>query len=99
MFIVLLKFSKNRGKASQLIGAHNEWIKKGFEDGVFLLVGSLKPGLGGAVVAHNISREEIERRIQTDPFVAEDVVSAEVLEIDPARATKPLEFLMGNSRG
>ncbi len=29
---------------------HNEWIKRGFDEGVFLMVGSLQPNLGGAIV-------------------------------------------------
>ena len=53
MFIVLLKFSDNKGKASQFMEGHKEWIKRGFEDGVFLLVGSHQPNLGGGIVAHN----------------------------------------------
>ena len=47
MFVVLLKFSDNKGKASQLMEGHKEWIKRNFDDGVFLLVGSLQPNLGG----------------------------------------------------
>jgi len=46
MFIVLLKFSDNKGQAGEFMEGHNEWIKRGFDDGVFLLVGSLQPGLG-----------------------------------------------------
>ena len=32
MFIVLLKFSDNKGKASQFMEGHNEWIKRGFDE-------------------------------------------------------------------
>lgn len=53
MFIVLLRFSGDRGKAGQFIEGHREWIKRGFDDGVFLLAGSLQPNLGGGIVAHN----------------------------------------------
>lgn len=95
MFVVLLKFSRNRDKASALMAAHNEWIQRGFDDGIFLLVGSLKPGLGGVVLAHDTAREELERRVAEDPFVAEDVVEAEVLEIEPAKASEHLNFLLG----
>ena len=38
MFIVLLKFSDNKDKASRFMEGHKEWIKLGFDDGVFLLV-------------------------------------------------------------
>lgn len=82
MFVVLLRFSENKSKAGENMNGHNEWIQKGFNDGVFLLVGSLQPGLGGSVIAHNSSLSELQERVNNDPFVAENVVTAEILEID-----------------
>ncbi len=49
------EFSGNKGQAGQFMEGRNEWIKRGFDDGVFLLVGSLQPSMGGGVVAHNTS--------------------------------------------
>ena len=95
MFIVLLKFSGDKGQASQFMEGHKEWINRGFEDGVFLLVGSLQPGLGGGMMAHNTSLSELQSRVNDDPFVAENVVSAEILEIAPSRTDKRLQFLIG----
>ncbi|WP_120497683.1 YciI family protein [Kiloniella sp. EL199] len=94
MFIVLLKFSENKANAGQFMDRHKAWIKQGFDAGVFLMVGSLKPGAGGMVLAHNSSLEELERRVQEDPFVAENVVSAEILDVDPAKADDRLSFLL-----
>ncbi len=94
MFIVLLKFSDNKGKASQFMDGHKEWIKRGFDDGVFLLVGSLQPKSGGAIVAHNTSLPDLQSRVNTDPFVAENVVKAEILEITPSKADARLNFLL-----
>ena len=94
MFIVLLNFSDNKGQASQFMDGHNEWIKRGFDDGVFLLVGSLQPNLGGGIVAHNTSLADLQSRVNDDPFVAENVVSAEILEISPAKADERLKFLL-----
>ncbi len=74
MFVVLLKFSDNKNKAGEFMYGHNQWIKSGFDDGVFILVGSLQPNLGGSV---------------------ENVVSTEILEIDPEKADDRLNFLMG----
>jgi uncharacterized protein YciI len=95
MFIVLLKFSGNRERASELMEAHNAWISRGFDDRVFLLVGTLKPGLGGGIVAHNTTLAELQTRVNTDPFVAEGVVSAETIELAPAKADERLSFLLG----
>jgi len=94
MFIVLLKFSDNKDQASQLMEGHKEWIKRGFDDGVFLLAGSLQPNLGGGIVSHNTSLSDLQSRVNDDPFVAENVVSAEILEITPAKADERLKFLL-----
>ncbi|PPR73280.1 MAG: hypothetical protein CFH03_00926 [Alphaproteobacteria bacterium MarineAlpha3_Bin2] len=41
MFIVFLTFSDNKANAGQFMEGHKEWITRGFDDGVFLLAGSL----------------------------------------------------------
>lgn len=73
---------------------HKAWIKRGFDDGVFLLAGSLEPGRGGGILAHNTSLAELESRLGEDPFVAEDVVKPEIFEIDPGKADERLQFLL-----
>lgn len=95
MFVVTLKFSDNKGQAGQFMEGHKEWIKRGFDDGVFLLVGSLQPNLGGGIVAHNTLLSDLQSRVNEDPFVAENVVRAEIFEIAPSRVDKRLEFLRG----
>lgn len=95
MFVILLKFSDNKSNAGEYMDGHNQWIRQGFEDGVFLLVGSLQPNLGGSVIAHGVSLSELQERVNDDPFVAENVVSAEILEIEPKKADERLNFLLG----
>ena len=93
MFIVLLKLSGNKGQAGQFMEGHKSWIKRGFDDGVFLLAGSLEPDLGGGILAHNTSLSDLQSRVNADPFVAEDVVSAEILEITPSRLDERLRLV------
>ena len=94
MFIVLLKFTDNKGEASRFMEGHKEWLKRGFDDGVFLLAGSLQPNLGGGIAAHNTSLSDLQSRVNADPFVAEKVVKAEILEISPSKADARLNFLL-----
>ncbi|MBL4689852.1 MAG: hypothetical protein JKY68_00035 [Rhodospirillales bacterium] len=94
MFVVLLKFSGNKGQASQFMEGHKTWIKRGFDDGVFLLTGSLQPNLGGGILAQETSLADLQARVNEDPFVAENVVSAEILEISPSKTDERLEFLL-----
>jgi len=96
MFVILLKFSENKSKAGEFMQGHNKWIKKGFDEGVFLLVGSLQPNLGGSVIAHNSSLIELEERVNLDPFVAENIVTAEIIEIEPKKTDERLNFLISH---
>jgi uncharacterized protein YciI len=93
MFVVTLKFSDNKARAGELMGGHKDWIQQGFDKGLFLMVGSLQPNIGGGIFAHDTTREALEAFVQQDPFVAEKVVTAEILEITPARLDDRLEFL------
>ena len=94
MFITLLKFAGNRAAAPEFMAAHNEWIAKGFADGVFFCVGSLTPAAGGAILAHGESREGHEARVAADPFVVHGIVAAEIYEVDPKRTAEALNFLI-----
>lgn len=94
VFIVLLRFSDNKAAAGQHMPGHQEWIKRGLEDGVFLLVGSIQPGLGGALLVHNTTPDELHKRVEEDPFVAQDVVTAQIIEIAPGMADERLAFLL-----
>ena len=94
MFVVLLKFAGNKGKAGQFMEPHKAWLQRGFDDGIFLLAGSLQPSLGGAIMAHNSSMPDLQERVNADPFVVEGVVSAEILEISPSSVDDRLKCLL-----
>ncbi|MCG8536077.1 MAG: hypothetical protein MI808_13390 [Pseudomonadales bacterium] len=94
MLIALLTFSQNKAQAATYMDGHNQWLKQGFDEGVFLLAGSLTPKQGGAVIAHDISKAAFEKRVSEDPFVQHNVVNAEILEIAPAKVSNALLFLM-----
>ena len=55
--------------------------------------GSLRPDLGGAVLAHNTTLSDLQALVNEDPFVAQEVVRAEILELAPSKAIEPLHFL------
>lgn len=94
MFIILLKFGEHKSQVGSHMDGHKAWIKRGREDGVFLLVGSLQPNAGGAILAHNESLQDIQDRVNADPFVKENIVTAEILEITPNMADERMQFLL-----
>lgn len=92
MFVILLKFA-DKTKASSLMAGHNAWLQRGFEDGLLLLAGTLQPAAGGALIAHGATQDTIEAFVAQDPFVAEGVVTAEILDITPSRTDTRFAFL------
>jgi uncharacterized protein YciI len=94
MYIILLKFSENKSLASEYMSGHKEWIKTGYDQGKFLLVASIQPSSGGAIIAKGSSLKEIVELVELDPFVINKVVKPEVIEISPSSTSKQLEFLM-----
>jgi uncharacterized protein YciI len=97
LFIVLLRFSSNRDKARELMAQHNEWLARGFEEGVFLLAGSVQPREGGAILARNTTRSDVEARVVADPFVQYDVVKPEIIEVSVSKTDARVESLRSGS--
>lgn len=97
MFVVFLRFSAGRNQAAQLMQAHKDWLQRGFDDGVFLVAGSIQPQAGGMILANAITLAELEERLSSDPFVAEDVVRAEIVEVTPSKVDPRLSFLLADA--
>lgn len=93
MFLVLLRFADNKAAAADHLAAHETWIRRGFDDGEFLVVGTIQPGVGGAILAHGGTRSSLEQRLAEDPFIAERVVVPEIIEIAPNLTDERLRFL------
>lgn len=93
MFIVLLTFGPNKANAQQFMPGHNAWIKQGFDDDVFLMAGSIEVGKGGSLLAYNTTLDDLQQRVAQDPFVAEQVVNAEIIEVSAKKTDPRLAFL------
>ncbi|WP_299956758.1 hypothetical protein [uncultured Roseobacter sp.] len=93
MYIITLTLTEQKSKAPDFMAAHNAWIAQGFEDGVFLLVGGLKPQGGGAILTNGTDISSIEKRVAEDPFVAEGIAVPQIQEVAPARTDPRLSFL------
>jgi uncharacterized protein YciI len=59
MFVVLLKMTERKDQAPPLMAGHMQWLQNGFDEGVFLLSGSLQAQAGGAIVAEGVVHAEI----------------------------------------
>ena len=95
MFVVTLTYLAELDAIDEAMQRHVAYLKKGYSDGVFLASGRQVPRTGGVILAAGVEREELERRIQEDPFVSEDLAEAEIVEFAPSQAAEGLERLRG----
>jgi len=93
MYVIQLHFAANKARAKDFMSAHNSWLQQGFDDGVFILAGSIDTAKGGAILAHNESLIEVTARIAQDPFVQNDVVSPKIISISASKTDPRLAFL------
>ncbi|KJZ09772.1 hypothetical protein TW85_21010 [Marinomonas sp. S3726] len=99
MFNIYLTFAENKSQAPDHMQAHKDWIKQGVEEGVFIMVGSIKPSAentkgGGCIMAHSLSYDALVEKVNQDPFVIHKVVQAEIYEVTPNQLDDRLAFLM-----
>lgn len=93
MFVVFLSFKVDRAEVAPLMPAHSQWLQKGFEDGVFALTGSVAPGVGGMILAHHLTRDQLQARLDQDPLVVEGKVAVAISEVKPSRVDERMKFL------
>ena len=94
MFMVFLRFTENRDRLRDFLDEHKAWLNQGYDEGVFLLSGSLQENGGGVVLAHNVSLAELQARVNEDPFVLEQIADVEILEVTPSKVDERLKFLL-----
>ncbi|MCF2859148.1 GTP cyclohydrolase [Pseudoalteromonas sp. SMS1] len=76
------------------MAGHKMWLETWFEKGVFILSGSLQSCAGGGIIATDITRDALERIIAEDPFVIEQIVVPEIIELTPSKCDARLSFLI-----
>ncbi|ASU81461.1 GTP cyclohydrolase [Nocardiopsis gilva YIM 90087] len=86
MFLLLLTYQGDLAEIDRLLPAHNEYLRRNYEDGTFLMSGPRVPRCGGVILAGGDDRARIDRVIGQDPFVCEGAASYEVLQWNATRS-------------
>jgi uncharacterized protein YciI len=72
---------------------HNEWVKKYFENGLFLIAGPKTDKTGGVIITKPINKSDLEKILITDPYITEDVAEYEIIEFECKLTQQQLDFL------
>jgi uncharacterized protein YciI len=94
MFIVLLTYTAPLAEVERHLQPHVAWLNTCYGDGIFLASGPQQPRVGGAILAHGLSRAELDCRLAEDPFAQAGVANYQVVEVEVRLADTRLAFLL-----
>lgn len=84
LFIVLLSYLKPLAQVDQYLPAHNEFLRKHYASGHFIVSGPQVPRTGGLIMLRAQSRSEAESIMAADPFVENKVASFSLVQFRAA---------------
>lgn len=93
MFIISLTYLKPLEEVDQHLTEHVDYLKEQYRLGNFLASGRKIPRDGGIILAHAVSRKEIEAIITLDPFHIHGVADYEIIEFSPTMTSDTLTLL------
>ncbi|MBP1859068.1 YciI family protein [Rhizobium herbae] len=92
MFILSLTYTAELSEVDRHIEPHMDWVKDGYDSGVFLASGRKIPRTGGIIFARG-TRAEIDARVAADPFTIHGVADYDITEFAVTRTAPGLEAL------
>jgi uncharacterized protein YciI len=84
MFVVILRYLVDLETILQNREDHVVFLKKYYDQGIFLVSGPQKPRNGGVILAQANSREELENILSQDPFKSRKLAEYQIYEFAPA---------------
>jgi uncharacterized protein YciI len=94
MFVVTLTYVADLSVIDEAVPDHVAWLKEQYADGVFLASGMRVPRIGGVILAAGLSREDLDRRLATDPFRQRGLAEYAVTEFAPSLVAEGLDRLL-----
>lgn len=92
MFILSLTYVKPTEAADTVMAPHMDWVKQGYDSGLFLASGRKVPRTGGVILAKG-ERAEIEAFVAADPFTVHGIADYDITEVALTTVIEGLEKL------
>lgn len=97
MFVVLYAYSKPLEEVDALRGAHLAFLDKQYAAGRFVVSGRQNPPVGGVLISHLDSREELEQIVRQDPYISNGAATYQIIEFSPAKYAAGFEPFLKKS--
>ena len=93
MYLLVVSYVRPAEEVIPHIETHSSWVKKYFQEGIFLMAAQKKSKLGGAILLKSIEKSLLTKIIAEDSYVTADVAEYQIIDLD-CKATAPgLELL------
>ena len=86
LFVVTLTYRVPLEQIDAALAEHAEWLDRQYADGVFVLSGRRVPRTGGLIIATNTTADDLDRRLDADPFRVRGYAEYTVVAVQPTRA-------------
>ena len=93
MFIVTLTYLKPVEEIDALMNDHVEWLKKGYDDGLFIASGRRIPRTGGVILARSGDEQALRDTLARDPFAIHGAARCDVVEFAASMTAPGAEVL------
>ena len=93
MFIVTLTYLKPVEEIDALMHDHVEWLKKGYDDGLFVASGRRIPRTGGVILARSGDEQALRDKLARDPFVIHGAARCDLVEFAASMTAPGAEVL------
>jgi uncharacterized protein YciI len=94
MFIIQLTYTRPLTEVDNLLKEHQQFLKKYYNEGIFLLSGRKHPRTGGIILARAENIAIIEKIIAEDPFHRHGLAEYTITEFLPSMANESLKTLL-----
>ncbi|MCB5163999.1 YciI family protein [Streptomyces bambusae] len=90
MFVMELTYTAPIEAIEEELDAHVAWLDRHYAAGVFLASGRKVPREGGVILAGGVSRAEVERIAEEDPFAAAGLCTYRITEFIATKTSADL---------
>ena len=80
MFAVILTYRVDFPQIDPHVGAHLEWLDRGYAAGHFVMSGRRQPRTGGVIIARQMDRSSLDRILDSDPFRQHGLADYDIVE-------------------
>jgi len=91
--LILLTYVAPLDEVDAQMKAHVDWLKIGFDQGIFLVAGRRTPRTGGVILARG-SADGVKSIAESDPFVTSGVASFELVPFNASLAAEAIAGLL-----